>query len=369
MLYLEYRKTNLKDSSSNQFFILKYGEEEGNKRFKIKSEACANTLENFIIKHGKEVGTALYKDKNKRCTISLENLISKYGEEEGNKRWADFKVKNAGNKTIERFISKYGEELGRIKFEDMKSHEKFKSTLPYYINKHGEEEGTKLYNDKISKLHYGASLEGFKEKYPDDWEERFRASKDNTSLKSNIQRHGEEKGIEMYNKLIHKAKYTVSLQYYLDKYGDEEGVEKYYKVKESQQNGKFTSKISQELFRCIHEHLCRDHVYFSDLNKEYLLVDRDITRSCYFYDYVNITRNKCIEFNGDIWHANPDIYEPNDKPNPFTDKTAAEIWVSDEIKIQTLKKHRNIDTKIVWEKDYIKNKDVIIQECIEWLTS
>ena len=65
--------------------------------------------------------------------------------------------------------------------------------------------------------------------------------------------------------------------------------------------------------------------------------------------------NLVIEFNGDIWHANPELYNENDKPFPFDRKyTAKEIWQKDAEKIKFLK--TKVDNVIIiWEKELKDN--------------
>ena len=62
-----------------------------------------------------------------------------------------------------------------------------------------------------------------------------------------------------------------------------------------------------------------------------------------------------IEFNGDIWHANPKKYSPHDKPFSFQkNMTAQEIWNKDKAKNDFLK--TKLDKLIIiWESDLYKN--------------
>lgn len=84
-----------------------------------------------------------------------------------------------------------------------------------------------------------------------------------------------------------------------------------------------------------------------------------------FYDFC--FQNKIIEFNGDFWHANPEKYN-KDFINPFSKKTAFEVWKRDEHRI-AIAKLNGYDVKIIWESHYKQNKNKILQECIEWLNS
>lgn len=73
----------------------------------------------------------------------------------------------------------------------------------------------------------------------------------------------------------------------------------------------------------------------------------------YFFDYKLNDCNILIEFNGDIFHANPEKYLSDDVI-PLVKKTAKEIWDRDSAKIDLAKK-RGYDTVILWESE-IKNK-------------
>lgn len=56
----------------------------------------------------------------------------------------------------------------------------------------------------------------------------------------------------------------------------------------------------------------------------------------YFYDFVISNVKYCIEFNGDYWHANPEMFSESQVPMKFLGLTACEIWKKDKIKIESL---------------------------------
>lgn len=362
--YLQYRKTNLKDSSSLLFFNLKYGEELGIIKFQEKLLLTDSmSLEFHIKKFGRIDGPTEYKKRLDGIKSTKENFILKYGEDEGLLRYERFCKNNSGNKTKERFQNLYGEdweERWNISYKN----DIEKGTLEKKILKFGEELGTKLFNEHMDKIHFGASSEGFKEKYGSNWKEILRKSKDNTSVDAFVKRYGKIEGEKKYENHKIKMKYATSLQYFVDKYGEEQGWVVYNELRAKQVSAFGYSKVSQELFNIVYEHV-PGHVYFATLNSEYCVSGKDY---CYFYDYVDVDRKKCIEFNGDIWHGNPKIYSESDCPNPFNkSKTAKEIWEYDLLKIHQLKTNRNIDTLEVWEMDYINNKQSVITACINFL--
>ena len=77
--------------------------------------------------------------------------------------------------------------------------------------------------------------------------------------------------------------------------------------------------------------------------------------------------NKIIEFNGDYWHMNPDIYD-SDFVNPYTNLSAEEKWNFDEIKLECAIQN-GYDVLTIWEQEYNENKEATIQKCIKFLTN
>lgn len=74
----------------------------------------------------------------------------------------------------------------------------------------------------------------------------------------------------------------------------------------------------------------------------------------YTTDEFDINRNVCIEFNGDFWHCNPNIYHKN-YMHPLMKMTAKEIWKRDNKKYKEYKK-AGYDVFIIWESDNIDDK-------------
>ena len=84
------------------------------------------------------------------------------------------------------------------------------------------------------------------------------------------------------------------------------------------------------------------------------------------YDFVVLDNKKIIEFNGDKFHANPNKFKSSDIPLKFLKKTSEEIWLLDKIKIEKAISN-GFDVKIIWESDYLKNKNQILLECIKFI--
>lgn len=78
-------------------------------------------------------------------------------------------------------------------------------------------------------------------------------------------------------------------------------------------------------------------------------------------------RNKLIEFNGDYWHCNPQIYNEYDEVNfPDGRKMALDVWTRDEKKTR-IANENGFSVLVVWESDYKKNKEDEIKRCLKYL--
>lgn len=69
--------------------------------------------------------------------------------------------------------------------------------------------------------------------------------------------------------------------------------------------------------------------------------------------------NLLIEYNGDYWHCNPKKYDA-DYYNNKKFKTAKEIWEYDKNKLYLAKKNGYV-CEVIWEMDYKKNKDIVLE--------
>lgn len=169
-----------------------------------------------------------------------------------------------------------------------------------------------------------------------------------------------DKGMVDYLALNEKKK--INIKNLTKKYGEKKAIEVYEKWI-TKPNKCYWSKKSQKLFNEIVEIIGSDNIYYGELNKEYGIKTDD---KYYFYDFVDTYRNKVIEFNGDCFHANPKIYKNDDKPNFYNNLLSEEIWNFDNIK-NTAIKNKGFELLIIWESDYDKDNNNIIQKCITFL--
>ena len=106
------------------------------------------------------------------------------------------------------------------------------------------------------------------------------------------------------------------------------------------------SKTSQRLFNEIKNTLGLDDCCFAEHNGEKQI---DKFRVDFLY------KNTIIEFNGDIYHGNPELFEATDKPNPFKELTCLELWEEDRKRKEFLE-NQGYNIIVVWEREFKKKK-------------
>jgi hypothetical protein len=268
--------------------------------------------------------------------ITLNKQILSYGEEEGNKKWNEYCKKQAYTNSFEYKNKKYG-----MNREEFNKYNKNRSvTLSNMIKRYGEEEGNKKWNEYCKKQAYaGCNLNYFIEKY------------------------GEEEGNKKWEIINESKKHN--LENMIKRYGEKEGKKQYKKYIMNNLTG--YSKISQELFWNLYNQINNDDntkIYFQELNNEFGKYDKDL-KSYKKYDFVYIKGNIkfCIEYNGDHYHGNPNLYKPNDflKGRGQKKIKAIDKWKEDDKKIKLLKKS-GFDVIIIWDSDFTQNKEKTIEK-------
>lgn len=364
-----------RDSSSKKSYLYRYGLIEGTKLFNHKRNKCKHIRAEYEEKFGKEAADARFSTLG----ASLDNYIVRYGPVEGVIRWESYKAKRAKTYQAKR-------ESG---------HEYPKYNLDYFVKLYGVEVGTKTYNDKIEKQRHKVS----KQRYIDEYGEYLgslicKEIKDNNSLEYYVSMYGELDGLEKYVARHEKSHITVydrlkrdypndyeekyqeylntrfipNIVGYIEKFGCA-GVDLYNASRPGTPSRNSISKISQELFSSIKK-VIPDLFYFGKnelvikmTSDEYHAHRRTIIRPDCTY------KNKIVEFNGDAFHANPKIYNPEDYPHPYlTNLTAKEIQEADKTRQQLLEV-RGYSVLVVWHSDYLKNKQSTLMECVKWLMS
>ena len=85
----------------------------------------------------------------------------------------------------------------------------------------------------------------------------------------------------------------------------------------------------------------------------------------WYYPDITINNELIIEFNGDYWHANPNIYEGNDIVHH--NKFASDIWEHDNQRKETFF-NAGYKTLIIWEKEFLHNRDKTLSLIYEWIS-
>lgn len=68
--------------------------------------------------------------------------------------------------------------------------------------------------------------------------------------------------------------------------------------------------------------------------------------------------NTIYEFHGNIWHGNPRIYLPEDRPNPYAETTAGQLYEKTLIKESIIRK-KGFNLVVMWEDQWDKIKEHI----------
>ena len=334
---ITWRKYQLKKNFVGDRFALKDYELYGKIYNREICEACL--LKNHNIEIPKKLNMLSYNfeyilgiprsELERYCfekrRVTKENMISRYGEVEGLAKWNEYLIRQSFTNSKEYHMEKFGKTE-----EEWDQYNKNRSmTKENMISRYGEVEGLAKWNEYTERQRYTNTKEYYVEKFGGNWEEEL--NKTNSA-----------KAITLENMIL--------------KYGEIEGKERYFKSLDGRKNG--YSLMASNFFNNLEALILKDFpnlsdkIYFLPKNKEYCIHTGD---KAYFYDFV-ITKdiNICVEFYGDVFHANPNIYKADDKPIHFYNKdiTSQEIWVNDNIKNNKIIERKFI-LFVVWES-YLK---------------
>ncbi len=308
----------------------------------------SSSLKSFTIRYGEDIGTKLYNEKCKKSIFTKEQYEEKYGKDEANR------ILSERGSSIENFIRRHGEIEGLIKwnqycdkrkdsYEKGKKEKKYASRdLRWFQEKHGDDYGYQVWDNKRKKQAYKVSKQFY------------------------IELYGKEEG----ERLCKLAK-TRSLINFIKKYGKDEGELRYTNwiknINKGLVNRKSYSNWSIECCEEIKKQIT-DLFYYSNneliwnLSKKYAdMLGQKIVKPDLFY------KGKIIEFHGDIFHGNPDLYNNDSYPHPFRkNTTASELWVKDKNR-KLYYESKGYVVLEVWENDYKINKHEVIKKCLEFL--
>jgi len=281
-----------RDSSSLRSFIIRYGDKLGSRLFAIKNSKTKTDRQRLEDLYGVKKADVLIRSRG----ASLENYIARHGDVEGAGRWSDYLNKRTASYAKKR-----------------KDGHKYPSyTLEYFIVLHGIDKGTAIYEKKINTQRYKVSLGYYIDQFgPILGPIKCRECKDHCSL-----------------------------SYFTNKYGSPLGEEKYRArcLQSATNSSNVTySRISQELFDELKKVIVDLHYYGPNemiwgVSQKYNIPQPVICPDLFY-------KGKIIEFNGDVFHANPELYEATDFPHPYRKKLSAkEIWNTDARRYEYYKK-------------------------------
>lgn len=284
---------------------------------------------NKYVKFAFNVSDSDFSLQKKKHGITVEKMISKYGENEGLKRWKEY----CEMQKITNTFTYKKEKLGWDDVEFKKFNKSRAITKENLISKYGEKDGLEKWEKYINRQKYTKSLEYL------------------------ISIHGKDEGTLKYSK-INKSK-ALTLDNYIAKHGLEEGLT-LFKQRVLKKDS-FFSKISQSFFEQLDLEI-KDlnlSTYYHSKNGEFGKILKSLGKYCkldFFIKELNLT----IEYYGDYWHANPNLYSK--ESILFANKKAEEIWKEDSNRITALLTEHNIETVVVWQTEDNKNRHSKIKE-------
>lgn len=319
-------------ASVKSAWIKKYGEVEGLKRWN-QLNFGKGTIDWYITKFGEIDGKSKYLDKNKKLSVSISTLRASGKTDE-----EIFQIRsrhaNKSKQTLQNMISRYGQRVGTEKYKIYREKNKLSSVrrLEYWINKCGDIELAKQELKKVQRR-------------DKNW---F------------ISIYGEVDGIEKYYSTNSKRGRT--LQNYINKYGNDVGLQKYIdacKKWKDGQRGIFNStgqlEVENYLVECgfnVKGSRCETGIILSELEKTAVIKNNTL------YPDIIVNNKYIIEYNGDYWHANKNIFPNDDTIVGRINKSAGDIRERDNEKYN-IYKNRGYITIVIWDSEWHAQKEII----------
>lgn len=175
------------------------------------------------------------------------------------------------------------------------------------------------------------------------------------SLKSCLEKYGDIEGERIFKERQKKWIDTLNSK------TEEEKIE----INRKKITGSSYSPISQKLFWDIYNLVGNAKVKFAEMKGEFHVLNEN--NSWFAYDYVDIQRKKCIEFNGDFWHCHPEHFEP-EQIHRIKGKKVKDIWELDKNKKDFIEK-LGYKVLTIWESEYRKSPQQVLEKCIEFINN
>jgi hypothetical protein len=307
----------------------------------------SSSLASSVTRYGEIVGTRLFHEKNTKTTMTSADWIAKYGQEDAARRLS------ARGQSKTNYVNRHGDKLGSqmwkeynetraMTFAEGRAENRYASRdLEWFTDKYGTEKGYDVWDNK----------------------RKLRSEKISRNYLESI--HGKEQA-----DIILKKRHARDLNFYIRKYGEAHGLQRYKLAMYRMQKNRKSKTYSKWALACcvvIKEDIV-DLFYFGDnelilglTTQQTLLYGAKVVMPDLFY------RGKIIEFNGDVFHGNPSLFEDNATPHPFNKNiTALELQEKDEQRYRYYAT-KDYDVMVIWEHDYNNNKEKVIQQCLAFL--
>lgn len=330
-----------KHGSLRQKWSRKYSPEQVQKKYNNWRQGCSCSKQGFIRRHGQKQGIKKFEQFKQKSMQTKQNFIKRYGEQKGIQLYnqKNLKIKLSSKRSVLYWMQitkgDYELAISLLKQEQKRS-------LDFFIKKYGHEDGNVIYKQKIEKQK--ASII---EKWKDNDYKQFHKIKtkeyfDNLTKQQKIQ------------------KYSIKNKY-IKKYGEKNGLEKFQNIyiQRSLHINQFLqySKVSIDAIQILIQELVSKYgseitnIYYKD--KQFFII---YNNRLYFYDFYCKIKEKAVivQFQGDFWHANPNIYTQQ-FVHPISGLSAKQIWEKDfqkrEIALQKVEVYL-----CIWQKQYKENK-------------
>ena len=332
-------KTKINEQDPNTFVVcLECGTKHPQITHTHLKKAHSMTLDQYTTKHNLKKPDLFCVNVKELKKVTLENLIKKYGVEEGTRKWNQYRERQAHSNSFEYKQERHGWTREQYDaYNDSRA-----STKENFIKRHGEEEGTKRWKAYCERQSYaGVTEEYFVEKY------------------------GPLEGIKKFQEVCSKKAHT--LEGYIQKFGEVVGTERWERFVGGVSESLPQSKPANEMFMSILEQLPTNRyqsIFFNQKNHEYFFAKKG--HRTLFVDFCDIATKKVIEFAGDYWHGNPDVYGP-EYFNTRTQCTAKELYDKTLERNKILEEVHGCKVLLIWENTYKKDKQNTINKCLEFL--
>lgn len=160
---------------------------------------------------------------------------------------------------------------------------------------------------------------------------------------------------------------NTQLIYYLNKGLDEQSAKAALAKRQKIGMGGGYSSVSQKMILEILGDEKDSNKFFYGKREKRLSYKKDKITQYFRYDLTNEDSKRIIEFNGDFWHGNPNIYNDG-SINTITKQTYNEIHDKDEYKYQVALK-AGYAIMVIRESEYKNNHDDVISRCKNFILS